>query len=1060
MDGRENKSPGVKRANSSQEHDCKVPRKSESQTSPKCLEESTSDLFDISGMLGDTFDMSSVMENIFLDEVEGGSVKKGRKKVSWGDEHEGQLVMAKEITQVDKENSNPNDQPLKRLSNEDMFGGNQESRSEADGDLEVTQVNAIQEGSYVPKTPKFQVCSEDLDLHWSESDSSLVETQDNLDIGYDGEEQNKLTDVEGEDVEEVVEGKGADMTTGDSAKDDSGDVFGDTISDSFLDRAMDQQQQQSLPAKLGRVEESWSKRGELSPGMMLALGDMDSQVEFCTLGGEESLAVESCVGQEVSLARRKRRNKRGKVGKKVKESMSPRMMILSDDSEGEGGEGVDLCVIDVCSNREIFNQFLSEWKGRRRYSLALAVDRCKDRLAEDKMVGNTRAASQAREQSRLLVDKGVLVGLAVSWSGLDVFYISLQNEHEEMMNDTLAPPTQDQTISVQERLAAVSQVMGGGATVCSLGWRMQASLLYSVTGNIFSGSPSDPAVAAWLLDPGSTQATLNRLVLDYSPALTPLLSTLGSGPGCGSVAANPASSQPPRYRAVAEAVLVNSITKELEMLLGKNSLLEHYKEVEMKCDMVLLKMELTGMGLNEREYEDTRLLLEARLRIVEEAAYRLAGRHFSLSSPPDICKVLYHELRLPVNGDPKLGLRNVRSGKGGIKLSASKEILEKLIAKDYQLPALVLEHRRLSSAISRTVAPLLTVCQLHPLLSIPRVYPTTVTHTSTGRVSLHEPNLQNIPKSFQVELTEDLKKKALGRRASSRRKGNSSSVALSPLARLLAPLDPSTTVSLRHAIIPMEGNLLLSADYSQLELRVLAHLSSDKTLLDTLSQGGDVFKSMAAQTNRCKVEEVTDTMRQQAKQIVYGLVYGIGEKSLADQLGIDPMEAVRFTEAFKSRYPGVRTFLQQCVTSARQTGCVETMTGRKRRLEDINHSNMARRTAAERQAVNTRVQGSAADLVKTAMVRVEEQLMLAWPSCRPLKWSQAREGKWAEKELKGAWLALQLHDELIYEVSGEDVVQAALIVREGMEGAVKFSVPTPVRLKVGATWGALQEFSI
>ena len=400
------------------------------------------------------------------------------------------------------------------------------------------------------------------------------------------------------------------------------------------------------------------------------------------------------------------------------------------------------------------------------------------------------------------------------------------------------------------------------------------------------------------------------------------------------------------------------------------------------------------------------------------------------------------------------------SGRGGIKLSASKEILEKLIAKDYQLPALILEHRRLSSAISRTVAPLLTVCQSHPFISIPRVYPTTVTHTATGRVSLHEPNLQNIPKSFQVELTEDLKKKALGRRASSRRRTNSSSIALTPLARLLAPLDPSTTVSLRHAIVPMEGNLLLSADYSQLELRVLAHLSGDKTLQDTLNQGGDVFKSMAAQINRCQVEEVTDTMRQQAKQIVYGLVYGIGDKSLADQLGIEPMEAVRFTESFKSRYPGVRTFLQQCVTLARQSGCVETMTGRMRRLEDINHANVTRRTAAERQAVNTRVQGSAADLVKTAMVRVEEQLLAAWPDCRPLKWSQAREGKWLPEELRGAWLALQLHDELIYEVSGDDVVQAALIVKEGMEGAVKFSVPTPVRIKVGATWGALQEFSI
>merc|ERR1719186_1456669 len=795
--------------------------------------------------------------------------------------------------------------------------------------------------------------------------------------------------------------------------------------------------------------------------MMLAMGDMDSQIEFCTgRGGSEGwqMQLDSFAG-EVSLARRKRRNKKGGRRERM-ESVSPGMVILSD-SEGEEVEGVDLCVVDVCCNREIFTQFVAEWRSRDGYSLAVAVDRCKDKQGEVKMVGNTRAASQAREQNRLLLDTGVMVGLAVCWSGLEVFYLSLEmGEEMERPDDSLTPPTQDETISVQERLSVVSQVMGGVAAVSALQWRRQASLLYSVTGQLWSGSHSDPGVAAWLLDPASPQSTLSKLVLEHSPSLTPLLSTLGSGPGCGSLAANPAASQAPRYRAVAEAVLVNSVTRELEKLLEINELLEHYKEVEMKCNVVLLKMELTGMGLNEREYEDTMLLLEARLRIVEEAAYRMAGRHFSLSSPPDICKVLYHELRMPVNGDPKLGLRNVRLGKSGVKLSASKDTLEKLIAKDYQLPALILEHRRLSSAISKTVAPLLTVCQPHPTLSTPRVYPTSITHTSTGRVSLHDPNLQNIPKNFQVELTDDLKKKALGRRASSRRRANSSSMALSPLARLLAPLDPTTTVSLRHAIIPMEGNLLLSADYSQLELRVLAHLSSDQTLLDTLRQGGDVFKAMAAQTNRCLVEEVTDTMRQQAKQIVYGLVYGIGDKSLADQLGVDQMEAVRFMDQFKSRYPGVRTFLQQCVTQARKTGCVETLSGRKRRLEDINHSNVARRTAAERQAVNTRVQGSAADLVKTAMVKVEEQLLVTWPNCRPLKWSQAREGKWEEKEMKGAWLALQLHDELIYEVSGEDVVQAALIVREGMEGAVKLSVPTPVRLKVGATWGALQDFNL
>ena len=145
---------------------------------------------------------------------------------------------------------------------------------------------------------------------------------------------------------------------------------------------------------------------------------------------------------------------------------------------------------------------------------------------------------------------------------------------------------------------------------------------------------------------------------------------------------------------------------------------------------------------------------------------------------------------------------------------------------------------------------------------------------------------------MQVELTDALRKAALGRRASRRRKGNSSSLALSPLTRLLGPLyTAATTVSLRHAIIPTEGNLLLSADYSQIELRILAHLSGDQALGSTLRQGGDVFRNIAAQIHRCSLDRVTDTQRQQAKQAVYRVIYGMGEKALGDQLGMEPAEA-------------------------------------------------------------------------------------------------------------------------------------------------------------------------
>ena len=249
-------------------------------------------------------------------------------------------------------------------------------------------------------------------------------------------------------------------------------------------------------------------------------------------------------------------------------------------------------------------------------------------------------------------------------------------------------------------------------------------------------------------------------------------------------------------------------------------------------------------------------------------------------------------------------------------------------------------------------------------------------------------------------------------------------------------------------------------DYSQLELRILAHLSADPTLTQSLREGQDVFRAMAGQINNCEEGEVTDLMRQQAKQIVYGVIYGIGDKSLADQLGVDTMEAMMFMEKFKSKYSGVRTFLQDSVVSARKTGHVETLSGRRRGLADIQHSSVARRNAAERQAVNTRVQGSAADLVKVAMVNIDRKIEEAWPHCRPLKFTRARGGQWRPEEVTGAWLVLQLHDELIYEVSGEEVLQAAIMVKEGMELALDLSVPTPVRIKVGTSWGELQDFRI
>ena len=680
-------------------------------------------MFDFS----ESFDMSSVMENIFVDEVEttgvGGPRKK--KKVSWGDDQEGLLCIEKQMTPEERE----------------------EDEEE-------------KEKSFAPRTPRFRVCSEDLELHWSDSDTDSV-------CVVEEDEKNILTNI-----------------TGNTTANASQEEFGESISDSVLNQVMRKQEEEDVGRNL-----------EISEGMLVAMDCLNSQVSFSDVD-----LVETSPQQHGGT---RKRRKLTQLNEANPSNCTDEDIFCDSDTEpvpeegGGGGEGEGrLCVVDVCSNREVFTSFQQELLHQTEFSLAVAVARHEENVAREP------------NKNVLEVDLGVVVGVAISWSHLQSFYIQLE-EDNEAPDDSLTPPDDDTSISLEERLSLVrSALCRPEATVAASDFKCQAGLVYSVTGEMARCGARDPLVAGWLLDPTATQNTLNRLLLDLRPDLAlHLLATLGSAPGYGSVSANPGGCQPARYRALAEAAIVNIVDSKLRDKLDSVGLLGHYHQVEMKCQKILVKMELSGMGINEREYEDTRLLLDARMKIIEDSAYQQAGRHFSLSSPPDVCKVLYTEQRLPLNGDPTL---SSKPGRGRVKPSSAKESLEKLVALGHRLPGLVLEHRRLSSAISKTVAPLLSVCQPHPVLGSPRVYCRTITNTSTGRVSLQEPNMQNIPKDFPVELTSELRRRALGRR-SARRKANNSSLALTPLSRLLSPLEPSTTVSLRLAVTPAEGNVLLSA---------------------------------------------------------------------------------------------------------------------------------------------------------------------------------------------------------------------------------------------------------
>ena len=354
-----------------------------------------------------------------------------------------------------------------------------------------------------------------------------------------------------------------------------------------------------------------------------------------------------------------------------------------------------------------------------------------------------------------------------------------------------------------------------------------------------------------------------------------------------------------------------------------------------------------------------------------------------------------------------------------------------------------------------------------------------------GRVSFTEPNLQNVPKDFEIDLpTVITESPPLGTgielsTGRGRRKGlRSGFTPIKPKAPSAAApaTGPAYSVSMRNAFIPFEQGVLLAADYSQLELRLIAHLSEDQRLQKVLNSGGDVFRMIAGEMACAPVEMVTDQQRQRAKQICYGMVYGIGAKALGEQLGIGEDDASVFMETFKAKYSGIRKYLKKTVAFCKQNGFVKTLMGRKRFLPSIHSTNVHARSQAERQAVNTTVQGSAADLVKIAMINIDHRLAQAFPSCatphRHKRWTEGRVSsetpskrqrsrqKGKRGSPNGGYFVLQLHDELIYEVAVGDLKRVAEIVQQEMEKAVTLSVVFPVKLKAGPSWGNMSPFEL
>ena len=717
------------------------------------------------------------------------------------------------------------------------------------------------------------------------------------------------------------------------------------------------------------------------------------------------------------------------------------LCATQDDESG-------LTIIDVTANSQLFSTFIHECKEQKSFSFSLATQP----VCRQDGIGLHYAASTVPQQHGLSIPLTNLemVGVAVCWGGRDVYYVSLCNTavgstgSEEVAAD----------LPIEERVQSLTKIFSNShLKTVAFDVKKHVKDLAAACGCFLPlrGQLLDPKVADWMLDPDAKEKTLGRMVMLYLPSQPLLLQVDAEGEVPLTTLATHGPT--PKLQAAAESVLALLLMQQLEGLLRTEDMFDAFINVEMPVQISLAKMELVGIGFLEESCKVMQSVIQSRLFEIEKECYNLVSHPFSLNSPEDVAHVLFIELHLPCGTDlderrPLRGRgRGAGRGRGRRRLqhlSTAKDILEK-ISHLHPLPELILEWRRITNTISKVVYPLSKGAVWHGDLGIHRIHYLCHFHTATGRVNVANPNLQNVPKTYMIG--EDT--------------GRSSEAAAVPLMEEEKVSNEGqgcrTSVCMRDVFVASKGRTLLAADYSQLELRLLAHLSGDKRLREVLNSDGDVFKLIACQWLRKSVDQVTKFERQQAKSICYGMVYGIGARALAEQLKVTEEDAVQFMDNFLSQFPMVKTYVEKTVEYCRNHGYITTYSGRRRRLPAIHSTNAATRSQAERQAVNSTIQGSAADIVKMAMIAIDKHFSIG--SDVGVLSTNACSGIMPTLYDTQGLMVLQVHDELVFEVNEGSVPAVACLVQHQMEGAAELSVRLPVKLHCGRTWGSLTELN-
>ena len=490
---------------------------------------------------------------------------------------------------------------------------------------------------------------------------------------------------------------------------------------------------------------------------------------------------------------------------------------------------------------------------------------------------------------------------------------------------------------------------------------------------VLKGLAFDTMIAAYILDPSRESYIISDLAREYiNLRISSIEEMAGKGKKAVLYKDMPAEE-------VADVIgryphVMTKLKEKFEKLLEENNQKELYYDIELTLISVLADMEYHGFKVNTEELLNFSKELQSKIDSVKTRIFDLAGEKFNINSPKQLGVILFEKLELPIIKKTKTGY------------STAAEVLEEL--KDrHEIIKEILEYRQLVKLNSTYVEGLLGVInentgKIHSSFN--------QTVTVTGRISSTEPNLQNIPIKLEM-----------GRK-------------------------------IRKVFVPSDENyILLDADYSQIELRVLAHITNDENMIEAFLNNEDIHTSTASKVFGVSKSEVTPLLRSRAKAVNFGIVYGIGDFSLSKDLGITKKEAGNYIEEYLEKYPKVREYMTNIKKEAREKGFVTTLFNRRRYIPEIKSNNFNIRSFGERVALNTPIQGSAADIIKIAMVNVYKEL--------------------SKRNLKSK-LILQVHDELILEVHKEEINQVKKIVEESMKNAASLKVPLEIDINLGKNW--------